>query len=122
MRRMLPTERFHTFDIVLPLNHVEKITANLTEWLICKLGRIASSFAAWTMHPILPITIPDVPEGLSSYGAVQKELGLKLNKAKRSIPVIVVDQLDEKPIGVAGYPGRVQIRRERDFYSNQTAL
>jgi uncharacterized protein (TIGR03435 family) len=42
--------------------------------------------------------LPDVPEGLSSYEAVQKELGLKLVKTKRSVPVIVVDHIDEKPV------------------------
>jgi uncharacterized protein (TIGR03435 family) len=43
-------------------------------------------------------TFPDVAEGLSSYEAVQKELGLKLVKTRRSVPVIVVDHVDEKPI------------------------
>jgi uncharacterized protein (TIGR03435 family) len=43
-------------------------------------------------------TLPDVPEGLSPYDAVQKQLGLKLVKVKRSMPVIVVDHVDEKPI------------------------
>ncbi len=43
-------------------------------------------------------TLPDVPEGLSSYDAVQKELGLKLVKTKRFIPVIIVDHVDEKPV------------------------
>jgi uncharacterized protein (TIGR03435 family) len=43
-------------------------------------------------------TIPDIAEGLSSYEAVQKELGLKLVKTRRSVPVIVVDHVDEKPI------------------------
>jgi uncharacterized protein (TIGR03435 family) len=42
--------------------------------------------------------LPEVPEGLSSYDAVQKQLGLKLVKTKRSVPVIVVDHVDEKPI------------------------
>ena len=43
-------------------------------------------------------TLPDAPEGLFSYDAIQKQLGLKLVKTKRSIPVIVVDHVDEKPI------------------------
>jgi uncharacterized protein (TIGR03435 family) len=43
-------------------------------------------------------TLPGAPEGLSSYDAIQKQLGLKLVKTKRSIPVIVVDHVDEKPI------------------------
>lgn len=36
--------------------------------------------------------------GMTSYEAVERMLGLKLVKQKRSIPVIVVDHLDEKPI------------------------
>jgi len=39
-----------------------------------------------------------VPNGISVFDAVEKELGLKLVKEKRSIPVIVVDHVDEKPI------------------------
>ena len=39
---------------------------------------------------------PD-PSGLSVFEAVDKELGLKLVKQTRSIPVIVVDHIDEKP-------------------------
>jgi uncharacterized protein (TIGR03435 family) len=35
---------------------------------------------------------------LSSYDALQQELGIKLVKQKRSIPVIVVDHIAEKPI------------------------
>ena len=42
--------------------------------------------------------LPDVQEGLTSYEAVQKELGLKLTKAKRSVPVVVVDHVDDKPV------------------------
>jgi uncharacterized protein (TIGR03435 family) len=39
------------------------------------------------------------PSGtLSSYDALQRELGIKLVKQKRSIPVVVVDHVDEKPI------------------------
>lgn len=38
------------------------------------------------------------PNGISAFDAVEKELGLKLVKQKRSIPVIVVDHVDEKPI------------------------
>ncbi len=40
---------------------------------------------------------PD-PSGISVFDALEKELGLKLVKQKRSIPVIVVDHVDEKPI------------------------
>jgi uncharacterized protein (TIGR03435 family) len=45
-------------------------------------------------------TIVDAPDptGISVFDAVQKELGLKLVKEKRSIPVIVVDHVLEKPI------------------------
>ena len=38
------------------------------------------------------------PTGLTSYEAVERLTGLKLVKQKRSIPVIVVDHMDEKPI------------------------
>jgi uncharacterized protein (TIGR03435 family) len=38
------------------------------------------------------------PNGISVFEAVEKELGLKLVKQKRSIPVIVVDHVNEKPI------------------------
>jgi uncharacterized protein (TIGR03435 family) len=37
------------------------------------------------------------PSGISVFEAVQKELGLKLAKQTRSIPVIVVDHVNEKP-------------------------
>jgi uncharacterized protein (TIGR03435 family) len=50
--------------------------------------------------PQAPGTVADVSDnvGLSSYEAVEKELGLKLVKQKRSIPVIVVDHVSEKPV------------------------
>lgn len=38
------------------------------------------------------------PIGMTSYEAVERMLGVKLVKQKRSIPVIVVDHVDEKPI------------------------
>jgi uncharacterized protein (TIGR03435 family) len=38
------------------------------------------------------------PSGISVFEAVEKELGLKLVKQKHSIPVIVVDHVNEKPI------------------------
>ncbi len=38
------------------------------------------------------------PSGISVFEAVEKELGLKLVKQKRSIPVIVVDHVNEKPL------------------------
>ena len=37
------------------------------------------------------------PNGISVFEAVEKELGLKLVKQTRSIPVIVVDHVEEKP-------------------------
>jgi len=37
------------------------------------------------------------PNGLSVFEAVEKELGLKLIKTKKSIPVVVVDHVAEKP-------------------------
>ena len=39
-----------------------------------------------------------VPDGITVFDAMEKQLGLKLVKQKRSIPVIVVDHVDEKPI------------------------
>lgn len=39
-----------------------------------------------------------VPNGISVFDAVESELGLKLVKQKRTIPVIVVDHVDEKPL------------------------
>jgi uncharacterized protein (TIGR03435 family) len=38
------------------------------------------------------------PNGITAFEAVQRELGLKLVKQKRTISVIVVDHSDEKPI------------------------
>ena len=38
------------------------------------------------------------PNGITAFEAVERELGLKLVKQKRTIPVIVVDHVDEKPI------------------------
>jgi uncharacterized protein (TIGR03435 family) len=38
------------------------------------------------------------PDGITAFEAVERELGLKLVKQKRIIPVIVVDHVDEKPI------------------------
>jgi uncharacterized protein (TIGR03435 family) len=39
-----------------------------------------------------------VPDGITVFDAVEKELGLKLVTQKRSVPVIVVDHVDEKPL------------------------
>ncbi len=38
------------------------------------------------------------PSGISVFEAVEKELGLKLVKQKQSVPVIVVDHVNEKPV------------------------
>jgi uncharacterized protein (TIGR03435 family) len=38
------------------------------------------------------------PNGISVFEATERELGLKLVQEKRSIPVIVVDHVDEKPL------------------------
>jgi uncharacterized protein (TIGR03435 family) len=38
------------------------------------------------------------PNGITAFEAVERELGLKLVRQKRTIPVIVVDHVDEKPI------------------------
>jgi len=39
-----------------------------------------------------------VPDGITVFDAVEKELGLKLVTQKRSVPVIVVDHVDERPL------------------------
>jgi uncharacterized protein (TIGR03435 family) len=49
-------------------------------------------------QPSGTVTDATDPNGISVFEAVEKELGLKLVKQKRSIPVIVVDHVDEKPI------------------------
>ncbi|QEE29622.1 TIGR03435 family protein [Terriglobus albidus] len=41
---------------------------------------------------------PSVGNGISVFDAVEKELGLKLVKGKRTIPVTVVDHVDETPV------------------------
>jgi uncharacterized protein (TIGR03435 family) len=40
---------------------------------------------------------PSDPNGISAFDAVERELGLKVVKQKRSIPVIVVDHVNDKP-------------------------
>ena len=49
-------------------------------------------------QPAGAVAEASVPNGISVFEAVESELGLKLVKQKRSIPVIVVDHVDEKPI------------------------
>jgi len=45
------------------------------------------------------VLVPDAadPGGITVFEAVEKELGLKLVKQKRSIPVMIVDHVNEKP-------------------------
>jgi uncharacterized protein (TIGR03435 family) len=38
------------------------------------------------------------PNGITVFEAMERELGLRLVRQKRKIPVIVVDHVDEKPI------------------------
>ncbi len=49
-------------------------------------------------QPAGPTAEATAPLDISVFEALQQELGLKLVKEKRSIPVIVVDHVDEKPI------------------------
>ena len=48
--------------------------------------------------PAGPSVEATAPLDISVFEALQQQLGLKLVKEKRSIPVIVVDHIDEKPI------------------------
>ncbi len=61
----------------------------------------------WTAKALLqPIPRPDGgqagqasdPNGITVFEAMERELGLRLVRRKRTIPVIVVDQVNEKPI------------------------
>ena len=45
-----------------------------------------------------PIGDTAAPNGISVFEAVEQQLGLKLVKQKRAIPVIVVDHVDKKPL------------------------
>jgi uncharacterized protein (TIGR03435 family) len=38
------------------------------------------------------------PNGITVFDAMERELGLKLVKQRKTIPMIVVDHVDEKPI------------------------
>jgi uncharacterized protein (TIGR03435 family) len=49
-------------------------------------------------QPAGAVVEASTPNGISVFDAVERELGLKLVKQKQSIPVIVVDHVDEKPI------------------------
>jgi len=44
------------------------------------------------------VTEAAVPDGITVFDAVERQLGLKLVTRKRSVPVIVVDHVDEKPL------------------------
>lgn len=59
----------------------------------------------WSSPRAVPVAGPNQAGGdaadpgyLSAYDAVEKELGLRLVRGKRSIPVIVVDHVAEKPL------------------------
>jgi uncharacterized protein (TIGR03435 family) len=60
----------------------------------------------WTPRGMLQANSTSTPNseasdpsgGISVFDALQRELGLKLVKQTRSIPVLVVDHVDEKPI------------------------
>ena len=61
----------------------------------------------WTPRAALQVQPPQpgaaaaevsVPDGISVFDAVESQLGLKLTKQKRSIPVIVIDHVNEKPL------------------------
>jgi uncharacterized protein (TIGR03435 family) len=64
----------------------------------------------WTAKALLqPVPQPDGgqggqagqasdPNGITVFEAMERELGLRLVRQKRTIPVIVVDHVDEKPI------------------------
>jgi len=49
-------------------------------------------------QPAGPSAEATAPLDISVFEALQKELGLKLVKEKRSIPVVVVDHVDQKPV------------------------
>jgi len=58
-----------------------------------------------TMMPAVPISGANMapgetaaPGGITVFEAIKQQLGLKLLKQKRSIPVIVVDHVDEQPL------------------------
>jgi uncharacterized protein (TIGR03435 family) len=64
----------------------------------------------WTAKSLLqPVPQPDGgqggqagqvsdPNGVTVFEGMERELGLRLVRQKRTIPVIVVDHVDEKPI------------------------
>jgi uncharacterized protein (TIGR03435 family) len=44
-----------------------------------------------------PSAPPDPSGGLTIFEAVEKQLGLKLEKQKRSVQVTVIDHIEQKP-------------------------
>jgi uncharacterized protein (TIGR03435 family) len=61
-------------------------------------GRLQGEQAANSNAPAGTAVDAADPNGISVFEAVEKELGLKLVKQKRSVQVVVVDRVDEKPI------------------------
>jgi uncharacterized protein (TIGR03435 family) len=53
--------------------------------------------AANANEPTAPAAQSSDPNGISVFEAVERELGLKVVKQKRSMPVIVVDHVNDKP-------------------------
>jgi uncharacterized protein (TIGR03435 family) len=50
------------------------------------------------VQPAAGVPSASVPTGgLTLFEAVEKQLGLKLEKQKRTLPVIVIDHLEQKP-------------------------
>ena len=48
-------------------------------------------------EPTAPSAQPSAPNGISAFEAVERRLELKVVKQKRSMPVIVVDHVNDKP-------------------------
>jgi uncharacterized protein (TIGR03435 family) len=64
-----------------------------------------SFLLGWSRPQVPQVPNPNQPAGavadpnyMSSYEAVERQLGVKLVKQKRSIPVIVVDHVAEQPV------------------------
>src|SRR5262249_11501705 len=51
----------------------------------------------WTQRPLLQLNLVGAGEGVSLPDAIDKQLGLKLEEQKIPTPVMVVDQVNEKP-------------------------
>ena len=61
-------------------------------------GLYQPSPAAAAEQPDRAVGDAATPNCISVFDAVDRELGLKLVRQKRSIPVIVIDRVAEKPI------------------------